>query len=174
MERDRRKKRIPAKKTKQVDGLAPTTKAKASPAWAKARQRQDKGKGKGKNKNKGKGFHHGKKRKKGFHGMEEHDDTQDTPTSQDYTEWTDTSWDHSDKWNDADWWTNDWSTDLRVDNAWVQAARQLPPSQPAQQQSNSTHGGSISMLGGKMNQMKDTRIGTTSGTIGTKVGCRTR
>ena len=35
-----RKKTNTCKTTKQVDGLAPTTKAKASPAWAKARQRQ--------------------------------------------------------------------------------------------------------------------------------------
>ena len=35
-----------------------------------------------------------------------------------------------------------------TDLAWEQAARQLPSTQPAQEKSNSTHGGSISMLGG--------------------------
>ena len=44
--------------------------------------------------------------------MEGHDDTQDTQTSQDYTEWTDTSWDHADNCTDADGWSSDWSTDL--------------------------------------------------------------
>ena len=34
---------------------------------------------------------------------------------------------------------------LWTDLAWEQAARQLPSTQPAQEQSNPTHGGSISM-----------------------------
>ena len=68
--------------------------------------------------------------------------------SQDHTEWTDTNWDHADKWNDAGWWTSDWSTDLWADLAWEQAAGPLAPPQPSQEQSNPTHGGSISMSGG--------------------------
>ena len=66
----------------------------------------------------------------------------------DHTVWTDTSWDRADNWTDADWWSNDWSTDLRTDPAWEQAVKQLPSTQPAQEQSNPTHGGNISMLGG--------------------------
>ena len=45
----------------------------------------------------------------------------------------------------------DWSTDVWQMcglTAWEQAARKLPPTQPAQEQSNPTHGGSISTLGG--------------------------
>ena len=42
----------------------------------------------------------------------------------------------------------DRNTDLWADPAWEQAARQLPSTQPAQEQSNPTHGGSISMFGG--------------------------
>ena len=64
----------------------------------KGKGKQGKGKGNGKNKNKGKGEQHGNKGKKGFHEMEGHDDTQDTQTIQDFTEWTDKSWDHSDNW----------------------------------------------------------------------------
>ena len=55
--------------TKRVDGLARTTKAKASlarPARARARAEGEPGK----NKHKGKGKHHGKKGKEGFHEME--------------------------------------------------------------------------------------------------------
>ena len=44
--------------------------------------------------------------------------------------------------------SSDWSTDLWTDPALEKAARQLPSTQPAQQQSNPTQGGSISMLGG--------------------------
>ena len=134
-----------------MDGLARTTKAKASPARARAEASKTKpkfGKGKGKNKNKGKGKHHGKKGKNGCHEMEVHDDTQDAQTGYDDAEWTDTCWDHTDNWTAADWWSSDWSTDLWTDPAWEQAARQVPPTQPAQERSNPTHGGSISMLGG--------------------------
>ena len=49
---------------------------------------------------------------------------------------------------DAEWWSSDRSTDLWNDPAWEQGARQLPSTQPAQEQCNPTHGGSISMLGG--------------------------
>ena len=37
---------------------------------------------------------------------------------------------------------------MERDVAWEQAARQLPPTQPAQEQSNPTHRGSIAMFGG--------------------------
>ena len=80
--------------------------------------------------------------------MEGHEETQETQTSQEDTEWTDTSWEHADIWTDADWWSSDWSTNLWNDPGWEQAARQLPSTQPAQEQSNPTHGRSISMLGG--------------------------
>ena len=43
---------------------------------------------------------------------------------------------------------SDWSTDLWTDLAWEQAARKLPSTQPAQEQSNKTYGGSIPMSGG--------------------------
>ena len=115
------------------------------------RQKQGKGKGKlgkGKSKSKAKGKKHGKKGQKLFHEMKGHEDKQETQTSQEHTEWTYTSWDHADNWIDAGWWSNDWSTDLWTDPAWEQAARQLPSTQPAQEQSNPTHGGSISTLGG--------------------------
>ena len=69
--------------------------------------------------------------------MEGHEDKQETQTG-----------DHADNWTDADWWSNDWSTDLWTDPAWEQAARQLPSTQPAQEQSNPTQGGNISMSGG--------------------------
>ena len=86
-----------------------------------------------------------------FLEMEEHEDKQETQTSQEYTEWTNTCWDHTDNWTDADWWSSDRSTDLWNDSAWEQAARQFPSTQPAQEeQSNPTHGGSISMSGGLM------------------------
>ena len=78
--------------------------------------------------------------------MEGHEDKQQTQTCQECTERTDTGWDHADHWTDADW-SSDWSTDLWTDPAWEQAARQLPSTQPAQEQSNPTHGGSISRLG---------------------------
>ena len=78
------------KKTHQVDGLARTTKAKAkaSLAWQRPGQARQRRKGKGKL---GMGKGKNKNRVKGFHEMEEHDDTQDTQTSQGYTERTDTS-----------------------------------------------------------------------------------
>ena len=59
------------------------------------------GKGKGKSKNKGKGKQYGKKAKKGFHEMEGFEDKQETQTNHEYTEWTDTTWDHADNWADA-------------------------------------------------------------------------
>ena len=76
------------------------------PARAKANKTQARAKAsmvrtKGKSKNKGKGKQHGKKRKKGFHEMEGHDDKQETQSGQENTEWTDTSWDHADNWNHA-------------------------------------------------------------------------
>ena len=61
----------------------------------------------------------------------------------DSTEWLDASWDHVNNW-----WSSDWSTDLWNDPAWEQAARQLPPTQPVQEQSNPTSGRSISTEGG--------------------------
>ena len=69
-------------------------------------ERQGKGKpgtgnGERKNKNKRKGKQHGKNVKKRFHEMQGHEDTEETQTGQ-YTEWTDTSWDHSNSWTDAD------------------------------------------------------------------------
>ena len=129
------------KTTKQVDGLVRTTKAKAKASASKTHCKGESkpGKGKGKNKNKGKGEHHGKKGKKGFHEMEGHDDTQDAQTSQDYTAWTGTSWDHADNCDDASWWTIDLSTDLLAD---------LGSNKRHEEQSNPTHRGSISMLGG--------------------------
>ena len=76
-----------------------------------------------------------------------YDDTQDTQTGQDYTEWTGTIWDHADSWTDADLLSSDWSVDLWTDPALEQAAGQLAPTQLAQTQSNPTHGGRILMLG---------------------------
>ena len=73
--------------------------------------------------------------------MEGHEDKQETQTSQEYTEWTDTSWDHAGKWTDADWRSSDWSTDSWTDPVWEQEARQLPSTQPAQEQSDPAHGG---------------------------------
>ena len=64
-------------------------------------------------------------------------------SSQEYTDW-----DHVDNRTDADWWSSDWSTDLWNDPAWEQAARQLSSTQPAQEESNATHEGGISMSGG--------------------------
>ena len=87
--------------------------------------------------------------------MEEHDATKDTQTSQDYTGYTYTSWDHADNWDDADWWTNDRSTHLWDDPACERAARQLVLPQSAQEQYKTTQGGSISIVGGlSMNVMK--------------------
>ena len=128
------------------------------------------GKGKGKNKNKGKDEHH-VKQGKGFHEMEEHDDRQVTLTSQDYTDWTDTSWDRADNSNDADWWTEDWSTELWADPAWEQAARQLAPPQPAQEHVRWT----VDVTSNnKINKMKGTNFVRQIGTTGTTIGCRTR
>ena len=112
-------------------GLARTTKANSSPAWANARAKKT---------------NHDLRMKKGFRNWMGTTKTQDTQTSQDNTVWTDTSWDHADNWTDADWWSGDWSTDLWAD-AWEQAAGQWAPPQPAQERSNSTHGGNISFLG---------------------------
>ena len=61
----------------------------------------------GKGKRNGKGKQHGKNGKKGCHDMEEHQDKQGTHTGQEYTEWTDTSWDHAGNWTDTDWWSTD-------------------------------------------------------------------
>ena len=130
------------------------------------------GKGKGKNKNKGKGKHHGKNGKKGFHEMEEHDDAQDTRTGQDCTAWTDTSWDHADSWTDAAWWSSDWGTDVWAAPAWEQAARQLPPSQPAQEQPNPAHGGSDERQ--QSVQDEEDKIGSTIGALGMKFESGTR
>ena len=83
---------------------------------------------------------HGKK--EGFHEMERQEDKQETQTGEEHTEWTDTSWDYADNW-----------TVKRLEHrfadrpAWEQAARRLPPTQPAQEECDPTHGGSISMLG---------------------------
>ena len=52
-----------------------TSKRSGTPGTGKGEGKQDKGKGKGKNKSNGKGNHHGKKMKKGFLEMEEHEDT---------------------------------------------------------------------------------------------------
>ena len=100
---------------------------------------------KGKSKSKGKGEQHGKRGKKGFHAMERHEDKQETQTGQEYTEWTDTSWITL---TTGLMQTGDRSTDLWTDLAREQAARQLPSMQPAEEQSNQTQGGSISMLDG--------------------------
>ena len=91
---------------------------------------------------------HGKIGKEGCHEMKGHENKQETQTCLEHTEWTDTNWYHADKWTDADWWLSDWSRDLWTDPVWEQAARQLPSTQPAPEQSNPTHGGSISILGG--------------------------
>ena len=94
------------------------------------------------------------------------------------------NWDHADNWTDADWWSSDWSTDLWNDPAWERAARKLPLAQPAQEQSNPTIGGSISMSGGlamcelsvdderdsKVSKMTGTETCTTIGTIGLRIG----
>ena len=77
-----------------------------------------------------------------------HEDKQEPPTGQEYTEWTDTSWDHADNWIDAERWSSDRSTDWWTDPAWEPAARQLPTTRPPQEQSNPTLGGIISMSGG--------------------------
>ena len=111
--------------------------AKASLVRAKARARTKK-----------RANGHGKRGKKGFHEMEGAKTNKKTPTGQESTEWTDTSWDHADDWTDADWSSSDWSTDLWNDPAWEHAARHLPSTQQAQEQSSSTRGGSISMFGG--------------------------
>ena len=99
--------------------------AKQPNEWMVWHGRLNQRKIKGKTKNKGNGKQHGKKGKKGFHEMEEHEDKQETKTIQEYTEWTHTSWDHTDNWTDADWWSRNWSTDLWADLAWQQAARQV-------------------------------------------------
>ena len=52
------------------------------------------------------GKQHCKKVKKGFHEMEVHEDKKRTQTGQEYTQYTDTSWDHADNWTDADWWSS--------------------------------------------------------------------
>ena len=132
----------------QTSGWSGTDdKTKGKPCQGKGKQ--DKGKIEGKpGKSKGKGPQHGKKGKKGFLEIKVREDTQETRKGQEHTEWTDTCWDHADNWTDADWWSRDWSTDLWTDPAWEQAARQLPPTQQAQEQSNPTHGGSISMSAG--------------------------
>ena len=83
-------------------------------------------------KSKGKGKQHGKKGIKDF-TIWRCTKKKKTQTGQEYTEQTDTSWDHADNWPDADWWSNDWSTELRTDLAREQAARQLLSTQPAQE-----------------------------------------
>ena len=164
------------KTTKQVDGLARTTKSKASPAQAEAKARKTKARGKRVNTTGRKGMI--------SRTVEEHDDAQDTQTIQDSTSWTDTCWDHADNWT-VTGGSSEWTTGLWADPAWEQAARQLAPPQTAQEQSEPTHGGSISMFGGltmcelvtsdsTVNKMKGTKFGTTLGTIGTTSGCGTR
>ena len=85
-------------------------KTRGKPGEGKGKQDKGKGngkpdKGKHKSKSKGKAKQHGKKGKKCLHDMERHEDKQETPTGQEYTEWTDTSWDLADNWTDADWWS---------------------------------------------------------------------
>ena len=105
------------KTTQRVDGLVRTTKPKASPARAeantiKARAKASLVRAKARARAKERVKQHGKKGKKGLHEMEGHDDKPETQTSQEHAGWTDTTWDHADKWTDADWWSSDWSTDL--------------------------------------------------------------
>ena len=176
-------------KTTKTSGWSGTDDTgKGRPGTGKGKEKRDNGKGKGKNKNKGKGKHRGKKEKKGIQDMEGHDDTQETQTGQEYTEWTDTSWDRADTWTDADCKSSDWSTDLWADPAWEPAVtlhdrRNLLENNPIQ-----LHGGSISMLGGltmsklsvgderereqSVNKMKGTKNGTTFGTLGMNIGFR--
>ena len=119
MARDCRKK-TECLRNNKTSGWSGTGRRRQWEAWHGQGQEQ---------KTKGKGTHHGEKVKKRFREMEEHDDTQDTQISQDCTQWTDTSWDHADNWNDAG------LVAMRLeqaDPAWAQAARQLAPPQPAQ------------------------------------------
>ena len=170
-------------KNNQTSGWSGTdNKTEGKPDKGKSKQDKRKeskpGKGKSKSKSKRNVKHNGKKRKKGLHEMEGHEDKQETQTGQEYTEWTDTSWDHADNWTDG--WSSDWSTDLWTDPVWEQAARQLPSTQPSQEQTNPTHGGSILMLGGLMMcvrcrlRTKLTEIGAMIGMTGLKIAFRTR
>ena len=60
-------------------------------------------------------------------------ETHETQTSQDHTERTNTSWNQDDTWDDADWWINEWRTDLWSDPTSEQVARQMVLPQPAQE-----------------------------------------
>ena len=141
------------KTTKRVDGLARTTKPKASPARAKANKTKARAKAsleraEARTRAKGRANNTARKRRNNLTKWRGTKANKKHKQVKNYTEWTDTIWDHADNWTDADWWSNDWSTDLWTDPAREQAARQLPSTQPAQEQSNPTQGGSISMLGG--------------------------
>ena len=146
------------------------TDTKGKPSTGKGKGKQDKGKGKDKlgkgkfsSKNSEKDNNTARKGRTDFHEMEGHEDTQETKTGQENTEWTYTSWDDADNWTDEDCWSSEWSTDLWNDPAWEQAARQLSPTQPAQEQANPTHRGNISMSGGlTMCELSvDDELGTT-------------
>ena len=142
------------KTSTRVDSFTTDDRGKGKPSTGKGRSKnktERNGKSKPserKGKNKGNSKQHGKKGKEGCHEMEGHEDKRETQTEQEYTDWTDTSWVHADKWIDADWRSSDWRTGLWNDPALEQAARQLPSTQPAPEQSHPTHGGSISILGG--------------------------
>ena len=79
--------------------------------------------------------------------MKDHEDTQKTQNWSRIHSVDEHELDHADNWIDADWWSSDWNMDLWIDFAWGQAARQLPSTQLAHEQSNPTHGESISMPG---------------------------
>ena len=100
----------------------------------KGKGKQDKGEGKGKpgngkskSKSKGQGKQHGKKGEKGFHEMEGHEDKQETPTGQYFTEWTDTSSDHADNWQTGGRVTAAQICGMTLHGS--KAARQMPPTQ---------------------------------------------
>ena len=121
MARDSRKKAEYVQNSQTGGWSGTDDKTKGKPGKGKSDKGKGKGKlgkGKGKDKSKGNGKQHGKKGEKGFHEMEGHKDQQEAQAGQEYTEWTDTSWDHVDKWTDADWWSSDCSTDLWADPSW--------------------------------------------------------
>ena len=60
----------------------------------------------------------------------------------------DTSWDHADNWEDTDWSTNVWRTDLLDDLAWEQAARLAVLPQSSQGQPELVQGGQHSTAKG--------------------------